>query len=49
LLSRRQKVSKVILEGERLEQPAKTADVTLVFLVEAKGLTLSLSFPKQLT
>lgn len=49
LLSRRERIPRVILEGERLEQPAKITDVTLLFLVKAKGLTLTLSLPKQLT
>lgn len=48
LLSRRERIPRVILEGERLE-PAKITDVTLLFLVKAKGLTLTLSLPKQLT
>lgn len=44
-----ERVLKVILENETVEQPGKFTLVTPLFLVEAKGLILSLSFPKHLT
>lgn len=40
------RVSEVISEGERLEQPAKITDVTLLFLVETTVSIFSLSFHK---